>query len=255
MGHTAGTEWSVVIPAYNEAARLPPYLHRIVEYFESRSERYQVLVVDDGSVDGTAEIIQKIAASGPAVQVHVLPANRGKGHAVRVGMLHAEGRFRLMADADGATPIEEVVRLREAVDRGADVAVGSRALADPSVTRHTLPHRRYSGHLFNRIVRCLGVKNIVDTQCGFKLMRGEVAADLFSRMRTDGFGFDVELLLLAQKLGYRTIEVAVNWADQGGSKINVTTDGIRMLRQVIAARWRVGFAKQASAVFQSENTG
>jgi dolichyl-phosphate beta-glucosyltransferase len=231
--------WSVVIPAYNEAKRLPPYLYDVVAYFEHRHEPFEVMVVDDGSVDGTGNLVREIAASLPSVQVHVLPQNRGKGHAVRVGMLRAGGRFRLMADADGATPISETSRLAAAITGGADVAVGSRALEDDSVTRHTLAHRRISGNVFNRIVRALGVKDITDTQCGFKLFRGEVADYLFSRMHTEGFGFDVELLLLAQKKGYKTFEVAVSWADQPGSKVHVATDGAEMLRQVIVARWRM----------------
>jgi len=176
----------------------------------------------------------------PDVRLCVLPANRGKGYAVRVGMLQARGRFRLMGDADGATPIAEVARLETALLANCDLAVGSRALPDPSVVRHTLAHRRFSGWVFNFIVRCLGVRNISDTQCGFKLFRGAVADDLFSAVRTDGFGFDVELLLLAQRKGYRAAEVPVNWCDQPGSKVRVATDSPRMLWQVLMARWRVG---------------
>lgn len=237
--------WSVVIPAYNEAKRLPRYLQEIVTYFEGRGEPYEVLVVDDGSVDGTAELVREIAASHPVVGVHVLARNRGKGHAVRIGMQRMRGRLRLMADADGATPITELTRLEAAMQDGADLVVGSRALRDNSVVRHTLRHRRLAGNVFSLLVRCLGVRNVMDTQCGFKLFRGEVADHLFGMVCTDGYGFDVEVLLLAQKKGYRTVEVPVSWADQPGSKVRVVKDGARMLSQIVAARWRIAHRRQS----------
>jgi dolichyl-phosphate beta-glucosyltransferase len=229
----------VVIPAYNEAVRLPGYLKDVQAYFEGRDEPYEVIVVDDGSRDGTAERVREVAAGRPGVIVHALPRNRGKGHAVRAGMVRAVGSLRLMADADGATPIAEAARLEAAIAAGADLAVGSRVLQDPTVVRQVRPHRVLSGHVFNFLVRRLGVVGVVDTQCGFKLFRGAVAAALFPLLDTDGFGFDVELLLLAQRRGYRIAEVPVNWADQPGSKVGVLRDGPRMLREVLAARRRL----------------
>jgi dolichyl-phosphate beta-glucosyltransferase len=231
--------WSVVIPAYNETARLPPYLAEVVGYFDGRDEPYEVLVVDDGSADGTAERVREIGRAHPAIACVTLPENRGKGRAVRVGMQRARGALRLMADADGATPIAEVKRLEVVIDGGADLAVGSRARPDPSVARQTRLHRRLAGHVFNRVARSLGVGDVVDTQCGFKLFRGPIADDLFGALRTDGFAFDVELLLLARRRGYRVVEVAVNWTDQPGSKVGVLSDGPRMLREIFAARWRL----------------
>jgi dolichyl-phosphate beta-glucosyltransferase len=229
----------VVIPAYNEAVRLPGYLKDVQAYFEGRDESYEVIVVDDGSRDGTAERVGEVAAGRPGVIVHALDRNRGKGHAVRAGMTRAGGALRLMADADGATPIAEVSRLEAAIAAGADLAVGSRVLPADGVSRQVRMHRLLSGHVFNFLVRRLGVVGVVDTQCGFKLFRGEVAAALFPRLGTDGFGFDVELLLLAHRRGYRVAEVPVNWADQPGSKVGVLRDGPRMLREVIAARRRL----------------
>lgn len=229
----------MVIPAYNEAVRLPGYLKDVQAYFEGRDESYEVIVVDDGSRDGTAERVGEVAAGRPGVIVHALDRNRGKGHAVRAGMIRAAGALRLMADADGATPIAELSRLEAAIAAGADLAVGSRVLPADGVSRHVRTHRLLSGHVFNFLVRRLGVVGVVDTQCGFKLFRGEVAAALFPRLGTDGFGFDVELLLLAQRRGYRVAEVPVNWADQPGSKVGVLRDGPRMLREVIAARRRL----------------
>jgi len=144
-----------------------------------------------------------------------------------------------MADADGATPIAEVKRLEAAIQAGADVAVGSRALHDPSVRREVLLHRKLSGEIFNFFARRMGVGDVTDTQCGFKLFRGPAAATLFGELETDGFGFDVELLLLARRHRYRVVEVAINWADQPGSKVDVLKDGPRMLAQIVRARVRL----------------
>jgi dolichyl-phosphate beta-glucosyltransferase len=231
--------WSVVIPAYNEAQRLPVYLGEVVAYFDGRGEPYEVIVVDDGSVDETAARVLEARATHQAVTLHQLAQNRGKGFAVRAGMRVARGGLRLMADADGATPIGEVKRLEAAIQAGADVAVGSRALPDPSVRREVQIHRKVSGEIFNFFARRMGVGGVTDTQCGFKLFRGAVADTLFRELETDGFGFDVELLMLARRDGYRVTEVAINWADQPGSKVDVLRDGPRMLAQILRARVRL----------------
>jgi dolichyl-phosphate beta-glucosyltransferase len=240
VGRGAGPRWSTVIPAYNEAGRLPSYLKEILAYFEGRDESYEVIVVDDGSRDGTADRVREVAAGRAGVTVHALDRNRGKGHAVRAGMARAAGRLRLMADADGATPIAEVVRLEAAVAAGADVAVGSRVLHDSSVTRQVRLHRKLSGHVFNFMVRRLGIASVVDTQCGFKLFRAAAADALFPRVTTEGFGFDVELLMLAERRGFRIVEVPINWADQPGSKVGVLREGPRMVYEVLVARHRLG---------------
>jgi dolichyl-phosphate beta-glucosyltransferase len=232
----------VIIPAYNEALRLPAYLSEVIAYFDGRDEPYEVVVVDDGSSDETVPRVLEAQAAHASVTLRRLGANHGKGFAVREGMRAARGALRLMADADGATPIGEVKRLEAAIHEGADVAIGSRALADPSVSRHVRLHRKLSGDVFNFLVRRLGVPEISDTQCGFKLFRGAPAEALFGELRTEGFGFDVELLLLARRRGYRVTEVAINWADQPGSKVGVLMDGPRMLVQILAARRRLARA-------------
>ena len=229
----------MVIPAYNEAQRLPAYLSEVVAYFDGRGEPYEAIVVDDGSADETAARVLEAQSIHPAVTLHRLAENRGKGFAVRAGMRAACGDLRLMADADGATPIAEVKRLEAMIQAGADLAVGSRALPDPSVRREVQIHRKVSGDIFNFFARCMGVGNVTDTQCGFKLFRGAVAEALFGELETTGFGFDVELLMLARRRGYRVIEVAINWADQPGSKVDVLRDGPRMLAQVVRARVRL----------------
>lgn len=234
--------WSVIIPAYNEAERLPAYLREVVLFFEGRGEPYEVLVVDDGSRDATGDRVRELERSFPRLRLLALPENRGKGHAVRVGMVNARGAFRLFADADGATPIRELERLEPALRAGADVVIGSRALRDPAVRVRAHVHRVVAGRVFNWLVARLGLAGIADSQCGFKCFRAAAAEDLFRALRTDGYGFDVELLLLAQRRGYRIAEVAVNWVDQPGSKVRVLTDGPRMLWQILATR--AGYPRQ-----------
>lgn len=228
--------WSVVIPAYDEAARLPAYLSQVLLFFEKRGEPFEVLVVNDGSRDGTPEKVREFQRASDRVRLISLPENRGKGYAVRTGMVNTSGALRLFTDADGATPIAELPRLEAAIREGADLAVGSRILEDPSVVIQTRWHRKAVGQCFNWIVRALGVSAVADTQCGFKLFRGPVADDLFRALRTDGFGFDVELILLAQRRGYRIAEAPINWADQPGSKLGVATDAPRMLWDILSAR-------------------
>lgn len=229
----------MIIPAYNEAQRLPAYLSEVVAYFDGRGEPYEVIVVDDGSADETAARVLEAQAIHQAVRLHRLAENRGKGFAVRAGMRAARGGLRLMADADGATPIAEIKRLETVIQAGADLAVGSRALPDPSVRREVQIHRKLSGEIFNFFARRMGVGDVTDTQCGFKLFRGAVAEALFGELETTGFGFDVELLMLARRRGYRVVEVAINWADQPGSKVDVLRDGPRMLAQIVRARVRL----------------
>jgi len=228
--------WSVVIPAYDEAPRLPAFLQEVLAFFGVRGETYEVIVVDDGSRDATCDRVRELQRSHSQIRLVALPQNRGKGYAVRVGMVNARGLFRLFADADGATPIQELRRLEPALQAGADIVIGSRVLVDPEVSVHTRRHRVWAGRAFNWLVARLGLRGIADSQCGFKCFRGPVAEDLFRSLVTDGFGFDVELLLLAQQRGYTIVEVPVNWADQPGSKLGVLIDGPRMLWEILAAR-------------------
>jgi dolichyl-phosphate beta-glucosyltransferase len=232
--------WSVVIPAFNEARRLPRYLADVVTYFDGRDEPYEVLIADDGSTDGTGDAVAPMARADGSVRILRQDWNGGKGSAVRRGMLAARGDFRLFADADGATPIGEIKRLEAALASGADVAVGSRALPDPSVSVVARPHRVAAGRVFSWVVQRLVLPGVVDSQCGFKAFTAKAALDLFERLRTAGFAFDVELLLLARACGYRIAEIPVNWTDQPGSKVRVLGNGPRMLWEVATARLRVG---------------
>lgn len=225
-------QWSIVVPAYNEEKRLPACLQEIATYFDSRKEGYEIIVVDDGSQDGTETAVRRLRDSCATLRLVQLPCNRGKGQAVRTGMLNAKGELRLFVDADGATPIREVEKLERWIAEGADIAIGSRALRDDTCTVQARWHRKFFGRIFSIMVRQLAVRDIADTQCGFKLFRAQAAMDLFSMLRVDGYGFDVELLFIAQRRGYSIAEVPVNWVDQIGSKVRVVRDGLRMLREV-----------------------
>ncbi len=229
--------WSVVIPAYNEALRLPPFLDTVVAYFEGRDEPYEVVVVDDGSRDGTSAVVE--ARRYPSVRILRRERNAGKGAAVRTGMLSARGAYRLFADADGATPIHELKRLEPLLVGGAEVAIGSRVLSDPGVSVAARRHRVLAGRVFNWLVARLGLEGVSDSQCGFKAFTGPAAERLFQALSTRGFAFDVELLLLARAAGYRIVEVPVNWADQSGSKVGVLRHGPGMLGDILRIRLRM----------------
>ncbi len=238
---TAVPELSVIIPAYNEEHRLPAYLSRVLAYLEMQPFPAEVIIVDDGSRDGTAAIVEKCAARDSRIRLIRLPQNRGKGHAVKTGMLNACGKLRLFADADGATPIVEVERLKKAIETGGDVAVGSRALRDDALVVKTKLHRKFIGTVFNFIVRSLTVKGINDTQCGFKLFTENAANAVFPLQRIEDFGFDVELLYICRRKGFRIAEVPVNWTDIPGTKVKLVRDSLRMLKDVIKIRvtdWR-----------------
>ncbi|MBM3220713.1 MAG: glycosyltransferase family 2 protein [Candidatus Rokubacteria bacterium] len=230
--------WSVVIPAFNEARRLPPYLEEIIAFFDGRGEPYEVIVVDDGSRDGTAERVRETAGAAP-VRVIPLAGNEGKGAAVRHGMLAAVGAFRMFADADGATPISELKRLEAALVAGAEVAIGSRVVRDPAVAVVARPHRVLAGRLFNGVVARVGLPDVGDSQCGFKAFSARAAETIFGKLRTRGFGFDVEVLMLARFYGFRVAEVAVNWSDKPGSKVGVFKTGPGMFWEILRARVRM----------------
>jgi dolichyl-phosphate beta-glucosyltransferase len=229
-------ELSIVVPAYNEETRLGPSLRTYVDYCRARGISTQILAVDDGSIDSTSRVVETLMAEYPELQLLRLAQNQGKGFAVRSGVINARGKRILFADADAATPIAELERLEQAIDQGADIAIGSRALHQAGVTVNARFYRRAVGRVFHRLVETLTVRDIKDTQCGFKLFRGLVAHDLFSRMRMSGFSFDVEVLMMAQHSGYRIAEVPVNWNHQPGSKVNLFTDSLRMARDLFVIR-------------------
>ncbi len=227
---------SIIIPAYNEAHRLPPYLDVIRPYVRRRyGDAYEVIVVDDGSIDGLADVLAPIADGWPQLTVMRHPANRGKGAAVRSGMLAAAGETLLFADADGATPIDQEAGLRQAISDGADVAIGSRLVDGNGVSRRRSWHRGLAGRLFAAMARWLLGISVRDTQCGFKMFRREPGRELFSRSQETGYLFDLELLVLADRCDYRIAEVPVNWSDIPGGHLSLT----RHLFKILVGLWRV----------------
>jgi dolichyl-phosphate beta-glucosyltransferase len=227
---------SIVIPAFNEESRLGPTIRDAAEYCRMQGRAFELIIVDDGSRDGTSAVGRSLAVEFPEIRLIRLAANHGKGYAVRTGVVNATGTLVLFADADGATPIDELARLETAVAAGADVAVGSRAYPTAGVQVKAKFYRHIMGRTFHHLVEWLADGGVKDTQCGFKLFRSVVAHDLFSRMRMDGFSFDVELLMMARRRGYRVAEIPVNWTHQPGSKVRLTWDSIRMAADLFRIR-------------------
>jgi dolichyl-phosphate beta-glucosyltransferase len=233
-----GPELSVIIPAFNEETRLPTYLSSIIRHVERSDRPSEIIVVDDGSEDGTAAAVLDASATCPVVRLMSLRENKGKGFAVRAGMLAASGSLRLFCDADGATPIGELVRLERAISSGADIAIGSRAVRQDDCRVDAKLHRKLLGTVYNGLVRLVAVPGIYDTQCGFKLFRGSVADRVFGAQTLPGFGFDVEVLFLARRWGYVIREVPVNWQDKPGGKVHLCRDAARMFVDLMNVRWR-----------------
>ncbi len=227
------TELSVVIPAYNEEARLPRTLESVYSYLSRHGKSFEIVVVDDGSTDHTVDVVEAFAQAHSGVRVVSYAPNRGKGHAVRIGMLKAVGDMIIFNDADGSSPIEEIDKLEKSIAQGYDIAIGSRAKPDDQRVVEALTYRKYIGNTFNLIVQSLVLKGIYDTQCGFKMFRHHVAQDLFSVARMDGFAFDVEVLYIARLRGYTIEEIPINWTNVEGSKVNVFTDSPKMFLEVI----------------------
>jgi dolichyl-phosphate beta-glucosyltransferase len=223
---------SIVIPAYNEQRRLPVTLDSVHGFCTEQLLDFELIIVDDGSKDGTRLVVEEFAKHHDGVRLISYQPNQGKGHAVKVGVLAAKGDFVLLDDADGNASIEEIVRLRESIDNGADVAIGSRAKPAGGTVVKALAYRTFMGNTFNRIVQSLLLPGIHDTQCGFKLFKSKAAHDIFSASKIKGFAFDVEILYLARLYHYKIAEVPVNWHNVPGSKVNVVTDSIKMLGEV-----------------------
>ncbi|GMV37493.1 MAG: hypothetical protein AMXMBFR61_20010 [Fimbriimonadales bacterium] len=229
---------AVIIPAYNEEARIEGTLRRVAEYLDGRGASYRVTVVSDGSTDETERIVRAFAEGHPCFDLLTYSPNRGKGYAVRHGMLNRDGDRMLFSDADLATPIEELEKLEAAMAAGADVAIGSRPLRESRLEVRQPFYREWLGRAFNRFVQLLGVPGIHDTQCGFKLFTHEAAKEIFSRCTYDGFSFDIEALYVARLLRYEIAEVPIVWRHQAGSKVNLLRDGMRMTWDLLKLRTR-----------------
>ena len=225
---------SVVIPAYNEERRLPESLAKIRAFLETRGQSFEIVVADDGSRDATAAVAE--AKGGAATRVLRGETNRGKGHAVRTGMLAARGERRLMTDADLSTPIEEIVHLEGRLASGSDVAIGSRAVRGARIEVRQGRFRETAGRAFNVLVRLLLLPGIRDTQCGFKLFTARAAQAVFEPVRLDGFSFDVEALYVARRAGLRVAEVPVVWRNDAATRVGGLS-GARAFLDLVRIRW------------------
>ncbi len=227
---------SVVIPAFNEQTRLPPTLLAISAHLRAQRRAHEIIVVDDGSSDATVARAKALARRVPGLKVLCQPRNLGKGAAVRAGVLAAKGVRVLFSDADLSTPIAELESLDCALDQGADVAIGSRALDRSRIAKHQPFYRELGGRAFNLAVRLLTVHGFHDTQCGFKLFTRSAGQAVFALQRIPGFGFDVEVLYLAQKLSLKIKEVAVRWENSPDSKVRPIRDGLGTFLDLVKIR-------------------
>ncbi len=237
MPDLAEPHLSIVVPAFNEEERLPRTLARLAEYYDAQTYDYDVAVVSDGSKDGTAKVVEDFARAHPKFRLVEYQPNRGKGFAVRTGMLAAPGDLVLFCDADLATPQEETEKLLASMKKtGAEVAIGSRPMAASTLEVRQPWYREMLGRMFNFAVQKMACKGIDDTQCGFKIFTRTACQDVFSRCKLDGFSFDFEALMVAKDLGYKIDEVPIRWSHVEGSKVVLMRDGPRMLRDLVKLR-------------------
>ncbi|NCO35407.1 MAG: glycosyltransferase family 2 protein [Armatimonadetes bacterium] len=228
---------SIIIPAFNEENHILGSLQTIHQYMGRRDFTFEVIVVDDGSRDGTQTVVEEFGRSHGGVRLVQNGQNRGKGYSVRHGVRVATGRDILFSDADLSTPVGECERLLPFISSGEfDVAIGSRALPESRLEIRQPFYREWMGRMFNKVVQKVAVPGIVDTQCGFKAFRGAVARRVFRMQKLDGFAFDVEILYLARKLGYTIREVPVTWRNSPDSRVNASRDSMKMLRELFLIR-------------------
>jgi glycosyltransferase involved in cell wall biosynthesis len=229
--------YSIVIPAFNESQRIGNSLDQILHFAAEQNWDAEVIVVNDGSRDDTAEIARRYSAKNSIVRLLENPGNRGKGYSVRNGVMHAAGELILFADADLSSPIREASKLFAALGKGAEVAIGSRWLNPELMTERQPVLRQIAGRVFNLLNRVILGLHFKDTQCGMKAFTGAAARQIFPRQRIERWGFDPEILFIARKLGYRTVEIGVEWAHDDRSKINPLIDGMKMFLEMLRIRW------------------
>ena len=229
--------YSFVIPAYNESSRIRPTLDALLRYTQEQSWDVEILVVNDGSTDDTAQDVREYGKQHPQILLVENPGNRGKGYSVRNGMLHARGDVCLFTDADLSSPMTEAPKLFAAIAQGADIAIGSRWLRTELQTERQPLYRQAFGRIFNLALRIILGLRFADTQCGFKAFRRDAAQQIFPLQKIERWGFDPEILFLARRAGLKTEEVPVVWAHSEGTRLNPLRDGLRMFVEVLRIRW------------------
>lgn len=230
-------QFSVVIPAYNEGARIPSTLEAVVDCIRTHGWSAEVVVVNDGSTDATARLVKEFAAGAPEVRLLENPGNRGKGYSVRNGLLHSFGDVVMFTDADLSAPMEEAERLFDAIADGADIAIGSRWLDRKRQTIRQPFYRQFFGRCFNAVTRIVMGLSFADTQCGFKAFTRAAAQTVFQLQTIERWGFDPEILFIALKRGFRIVEVPVSWAHDERTRMSYLKDGVRMLQDIAQVRW------------------
>ena len=236
---------SIVIPAFNEEDRLPNTVHKIHEYLKERDEKFEIIVVDDGSTDKTARLVDQLETTLGDIKLLRNEINRGKGFSVRKGVLASSGSVVVISDADLSTPIEELYKLLPYHEKGFEIVIGSRGLKESDIVERQPWYRERMGKIFNFIVRSVAVDNIKDTQCGFKVFRTGAAQKIFRVCRVDRFCFDVEVLFIARKMGYGIKEVPIKWINSPNSRVRILRDSLKMFIDVFAIRlnWMRGLYK------------
>jgi dolichyl-phosphate beta-glucosyltransferase len=241
---------SIVIAAYNEEQRIGKSLLKIKDYLDAQNFAYEIIVVDDGSTDNTRQVAIGYKPKITNLKIISYPNNKGKGYALRQGVLASKGKSVLLSDADLSTPIEELSYVLPLISgREYDVVIGSRALKPETIIKKQPWWRQGMGKIFNKIVRLLVLEGFKDTQCGFKLFSGEAARNLFKKARIDRFAYDVEILALAKKKNYRVLEVPVRWLNSPASKVHPVFDSLQMLFDLVKIRLRIGKEKIKSPNF------
>lgn len=235
---------SIVIAAYNEEKRIRKSLVRVKEYLTGQDMDYEIIVVDDGSIDRTSKVLKDSTSDIPHLKIISYEMNKGKGYALRKGALASKGEIVLLTDADLSTPIEELSRLLPLIhDNECDIVIGSRALALSEIIKKQPWWRQSMGKIFNKVVKILVLDDFSDTQCGFKIFSGDIARGLFREARIDRFAYDVEILALAKKKGYRISEAPIKWINSPESKVNPIWDSLQMLFDLLRIRSTVGSMK------------
>jgi dolichyl-phosphate beta-glucosyltransferase len=248
-------QYSIVIPAYNEAARIAGALESVVGCIRSRGWFAEVVVVNDGSRDRTAGIVREFAAHAPEVRLLENPGNRGKGYSVRHGLLESFGEIVMFTDADLSAPIEEAEDLFAALRDGADIAIGSRWLERARQTIRQPLYRQFFGRCFNAVTRAVMGLPYADTQCGFKAFTRTAAQTVFQLETIERWGFDPEILFIARKRGYKVVEVPVSWAHDERTRISYLKDGIRMLQDIAIVRWNAMLGRYNKQVERIHRAG
>jgi dolichyl-phosphate beta-glucosyltransferase len=230
-------QYSIVIPAFNESGRIPATLESVISCIRAKAWNVEVIVVNDGSTDATAQLVREIALKAPEIKLIENPGNRGKGYSVRSGILQAQGEIVMFTDSDLSAPIDEAERLFAAIGAGADIAIGSRWLESGRQTHRQPLYRQFFGRCFNMVCRMVMNLPFADTQCGFKAFTRTAAQTVFQLQTIERWGFDPEILFIALKRGFKIKEVPVSWAHDERTRMSYLKDGLQMLKELAIVRW------------------